>query len=81
MSRVVTAEDLRARLGQELDTLKAAKDVLYVSKRGRLAGVLMDVDRYADILERLEFLEDSLAALQARDEVDRAVPWSEVRSS
>jgi hypothetical protein len=41
----------------------------------------MDVDRYADILERLEFLEDSLAALQARDEVDRAVPWSEVRSS
>ena len=81
MPRVVTAEDLRARLGQELDTLKAAKDVLYVSKRGRLAGVLMDVDRYADILERLEFLEDSLAALQARDEVDRAVLWSQVRSS
>jgi PHD/YefM family antitoxin component YafN of YafNO toxin-antitoxin module len=81
VSRVVTAEDLRARLGQELDTLKAANDVLYVSKRGRLAGVLIDVDRYADILERLEFLEDSLAALQARDEVDRAVPWIEVRGS
>lgn len=81
MARVVTSEDLRARLGQELDTLKAASDVLYVSKRGRLAGVLIDVDRYADILERLEFLEDSLAALQARDEVEKTVPWSEVRSS
>lgn len=81
MARVVTAEDLRARLGQELDTLKAASDVLYVSKRGRLAGVLIDVDRYADILDRLEFLEDSLAALQARDELEKSVPWSEVRGS
>jgi len=81
VARVVTAEDLRARLGQELDSLKAANDVLYVSKRGRLAGVLIDVDRYAEILDRLEFLDDSLAALQARDEVEKGVPWSEVRSS
>ena len=81
MARVVTAEDLRARLGQELDSLKAASDVLYVSKRGRLAGVLLDVDRYAEILDRLEFLEDSLSALQSRDDVEKSVPWSEVRSS
>jgi PHD/YefM family antitoxin component YafN of YafNO toxin-antitoxin module len=81
VARVITAEDLRARLGQELDALKSANDVLYVSKRGRLAGVLIDVDRYGDILERLGFLEDSLAALQARDGVDRAVLWSQVRSS
>lgn len=81
MARVVTAEDLRARLGQELDSLKAASDVLYVSKRGRLAGVLIDVDRYAEILDRLEFLEDSLSALQSRDDVEKSVPWSEVRSS
>jgi PHD/YefM family antitoxin component YafN of YafNO toxin-antitoxin module len=79
--RVVTAEDLRARLGQELDWLKAASDVLYVSKRGRLAGVLIDVNRYAEILDRLEFLEDSLAALQARDEVEKGLPWGEVRNS
>jgi PHD/YefM family antitoxin component YafN of YafNO toxin-antitoxin module len=81
VARVVTAEDLRARLGQELDSLKEASDVLYVSKRGRLAGVLIDVNRYAEILDRLEFLEDSLAALQARDEVERGIPWGEVRSS
>lgn len=81
MARVVTAEDLRARLGQELDALKAASDVLYVSKRGRLAGVLIDVNRYAEMVDRLEFLEDSLAALQARDEVEKSVLWDEVRSS
>ena len=81
MARVVTAEDLRARLGQELDSLKAASDVLYVSKRGRLAGVLIDVDRYAELLDRLEFLEDSLAALQSRGDVEKSVPWSEVSIS
>jgi PHD/YefM family antitoxin component YafN of YafNO toxin-antitoxin module len=79
MPRVVTAEDLRARLGRELDALKASEDALYVSKRGRLAGVLLDVDRYADLLDHLEYLEDSLAALQARDERDEAVAWEEVR--
>ena len=37
MPRVVTAEDFRARLGRELDALRASEDALYVSKRGRLA--------------------------------------------
>ena len=79
MPRVVTAEDLRARLGQELDGLREQRDVLYVSKRGRLAGVLVDLDRYNELVDRLEFLEDSLAALQARDDQAASVPWTEVR--
>jgi prevent-host-death family protein len=81
MARVVTAEDLRTRLGQELDALKGADEVVYVSKRGRMAGVLVDVERYAEMLDRLDFLEDSLAALQAREEVTASVPWVEVRGS
>jgi len=79
MPRIVTAEDLRARLGRELDALRESEDALYVSKRGRLAGVLLDADRYADLLERLEYLEDSIATMRARDERDTAVPWAEVR--
>ena len=79
MPRIVTAEDLRARLGRELDALRESEDALYVSKRGRLAGVLIDADRYADLLERLEYLEDSLVALQARDDRDEAIPWAEGR--
>jgi prevent-host-death family protein len=79
MPRIVTAEDLRARLGRELDALRESDEALYVSKRGRLAGVLLDAERYAELLERLEYLEDSLAALQARDVLDAAVPWAEVR--
>lgn len=79
MPRIVTAEDLRARLGRELDALRDSDEVLYVSKRGRLTGVLVDVERYADLVERLEYLEDSLAALQARDEAELTVPWADIR--
>ncbi|MEX2644903.1 MAG: type II toxin-antitoxin system Phd/YefM family antitoxin [Gaiellaceae bacterium] len=79
MPRIVTAEDLRARLGRELDALRETDEALYVSKRGRLAAVVLDSDHYAELIERLEYLEDSLAALEARDERDGAVPWVEVR--
>lgn len=79
MPRIVTADDLRARLGRELDALRESEEALYVSKRGRLAGVLLDPDRYAELIDRLEYLEDSLAALQARDERELALPWAEVR--
>jgi prevent-host-death family protein len=77
--RIVTAEDLRARLGRELDAVRESQEALYVSKRGRLAAVLLDADRYGELIERLEFLEDSLAVLQARDEGETAVPWAAVR--
>lgn len=80
MARIVTADDLRARLGRELDALRDGEEALYVSKRGRLAGVLLDPERYAELIERLDYLEDSLAALRARAEHDSAVPWSEVRT-
>ena len=79
MARIVTAEDLRARLGRELDALKETEDTLYVSKRGRLAAVVLDSEHYAGLVERLEYLEDSLAALTARDERESSVLWSEVR--
>lgn len=79
MPRIVTADDLRSRLGRELDALRDSEEALYVSKRGRLAGVLLDPDRYAELLDRLEYLEDSIAALQAREDRERAVPWAEVR--
>jgi PHD/YefM family antitoxin component YafN of YafNO toxin-antitoxin module len=77
--RIVTAEDLRAKLGRELDALRGTADALYVSKRGRLTAVVLDSERYAELLDRVEYLEDSLAALQAREERASSIAWSEVR--
>ena len=79
MPRIVTSEDLRARLGRELDALRRSEEALYVSKRGRLTAVVLDAEHYAQLVERLDYLEDSLAALRARDERELAVPWDEVR--
>jgi len=79
MARIVTTDDLRTRLGRELDALKETDEALFVSKRGRLTAVVLDSDRYAELLDRLEYLEDSLAALSAREELDETAPWSEVR--
>ena len=81
MPRIVTTDDLRTRLGRELDALRESDEALYVSKRGRLAAVLLGADRYAELIERLDYLEDSLAALQARHERDSSLPWPEVRGS
>lgn len=80
MPRIVTADDLRAKLGRELDALRESEEAVYVSKRGRLAGVLLDPERYAELIDRLDYLEDSLAALRARGEPEASIPWSEIRS-
>ena len=79
MPRIITTRQLRASLGRELDALQASDDALYVSKQGRLTGVLLGADRYAELVDRLEYLEDGLAALQAREERVQSVAWDEVR--
>lgn len=79
MPRIVTSDDLRTRLGREIDAVRETQEALYVSKRGRLAAVVLGADHYAELVERLDYLEDSLAALRAREERDVAVPWDEVR--
>ena len=62
MPRIVTAEDLRARLGRELDALRDTEEALYVSKRGRLAAVVLDADHYARVLGAVSALEHPGAA-------------------
>jgi hypothetical protein len=44
------------------------------------AGVLIDAERYAELIERLDYLEDRLAALKARDERDATTSWSELHT-
>lgn len=78
MARIVTAEDLRARFGRELDALRETEEALYVSRCGRLTAVLLDAKHYAGLIERLDYLEDSLAAVRARDGCEDAVPWAGV---
>src|SRR4030065_294432 len=55
MARIVTADDLRARLGRELDALRETEEALYVSKRGRLSAGQLAHDRSARPPDRRRF--------------------------
>ncbi len=44
-----------------------------------LFGAAAAAERRAELIECLEYLADSLAALQAREEGDQTVPWDELR--
>jgi hypothetical protein len=79
MARVVGAEELRAHLGREIDALRGSEDIVYVSKRSVLSVAMLDANFLAEMIDRLEYLEDSLAALEARERPDETVAWSELR--
>jgi len=79
MDRFISAAALEARLGKELDALTETEDALYVAKDGRVVAVALDSERYARLLERVDHLEDSLAARMARGERDSSVSWRDLR--
>ncbi len=59
------AEDLVtvARLRAELATLLSRLDrdgAVYVTQRGQARAVLLDVERYRELLAQIEYLDDSL---------------------
>lgn len=67
---MVTVADLRARLAEVLEQLQGATTPLYVTQRGQARAVLLPVETYETLLDQLEFLDDSLEALRARERRD-----------
>lgn len=45
----------------------------------RVLGMFRKIGRRAEFVDRVEHLEDSVAALRARDDRGAAVPWRDVR--
>lgn len=66
-ARLIGVNELRSHLGKELERLREAAHPLYVTRRGKPAGVLVDVETYEDLLDRIEYLEDSIVAMEARE--------------
>lgn len=75
--RVVAVRRLRDEIAAVLEELSEAGAII-VTQRGEGKAVLMDLDRYNELLERLEYLEDSLEAAQASEE--GAVPVADLLS-
>lgn len=75
--RIMAVRRLRDEIATVLDELSEVGAII-VTQRGEGKAVLMDLDRYNQLLERLEYLEDSLEALQASEE--GAVPVADLLS-
>lgn len=80
---LVSVAALRARLSRVLGEMRAKRGPLYVTQRGEASAVLLAVDEYHALLEQLEYLDDSLEALRARERREAGRegtrPWSTVK--
>lgn len=63
-TRVVHKTELRDRIRQELADLR--EDTLLITERGRPLAVTVSVQRWNDLQERVEDLEDAVAILEHR---------------
>lgn len=62
--RVIGVRQLRDELASVMDELSVVGEII-VTQRGEGKAVLMELDRYNQLIDRLEYLEDSLDALEA----------------
>ena len=69
--RVIGTTQLRDELAAVMDDLSDAAAII-VTHHGEGRAVLMQLERYNDLMSRLEYLEDSLDAAEAT--WDGAVP-------
>lgn len=74
--KAIGVRQLRDELASVLEQLRELDEVV-ITRRGEGTAVLIDLDRYNELLDRLEYLEDSLDALEA--EREGAVPLDELR--
>jgi len=64
---MVSVADLRARLAGLLEQLQTDRAPVYVTQRGQARAVLLAVEEYDSLLDQLEYLDDSLEALRAKE--------------
>jgi len=69
--RVIGVRQLRDELASVMEELSAA-DAIVITQRGEGRAVLVELERYNQLIDRLEYLEDSIDAMTA--ERDGAIP-------
>lgn len=67
----VSITEAKANLSHYVD--ESQNSDVVILRNSKAVAILISADRYNDLSERLEYLEDSLAAFEGRD--DEAVPF------
>lgn len=65
--KVIGTRQLRDELASVIERLPEAEEVV-VTQRGEGRAVLLGLERYNHLIERLEYLEDTLDALEGERE-------------
>jgi prevent-host-death family protein len=65
--RVIGVRQLRDELASVMEELSVA-DAIVVTQRGEGKAVLVELERYNQLIDRLEYLEDSIDAMLAERE-------------
>lgn len=78
-TRIVSKTDLRDRIREELESL--GDDSLVITERGTPITVAVSVERWNEIQEMIEDLEDRIAILEHRSSKDRGRPAETVFSA
>lgn len=63
----VTVAQLRAEMAKILARLGKARGHIYLIQRGQPRAVLVDIQEYQALIDQLEYLDDSLEVLLARE--------------
>ncbi len=80
--RTMSISDLRVKQAELLDNL--ATEPVLLTRQGKAAAVLVAPEQWNNLLARLELLEDSITALQAKLELlageDDTLSWDSVKA-
>lgn len=74
-TKVVGTRQLRDELASLIEEAGTLEQII-ITQRGQGRAVLLDLDRYNELVDRLEYLEDSLDSLEV--EREGAIPLAEL---
>jgi len=74
----MAVSEARARLSEAVET--AGSEAVFLERYGRPAAVLVSVERYEELVEALEDVEDVAAFDAAMAEEGPSVPWEQVKA-
>lgn len=75
--KVMPISEVRANLASLVEEVSQAQQPCFVASRSKVRAVLLGIDQYDALIERIEDLEDSLDLLRARTDEEPSRPLEE----
>ena len=73
----ISITDIRANFSEAIAT--SAVEAVFIQKHGELAAVLISPERYEQLMDALEEIEDIIAVKAALEDPSPNIPWDEVK--